>query len=99
MEALAQLDLSLTRLSKSKFRHIILCGDFNCPGVKWEDCYVQDDADDIPIQKELLDLSIRHGLTQAVNETTRYTTRLDLCFTLYYQQLPDQINKCHPRHL
>ena len=79
--ALEQLDLSLANLNKSKFRHIILCGDFNCPAVDWEKSSVKDEADQPSIQQELLDLTIRHGLTQVVDQPTRKTNILDLCFT------------------
>ena len=78
---LHQLDLSLQEINKTTLKHIVLCGDFNCPGVDWETGSVKPNADQPHIQQKLIDISIQHGLTQVTNEPTREGNLLDLCFT------------------
>ena len=78
---LHQLDLSLQDINKTKFRHVILCGDFNCPGIDWETCSLKPGADDPDLQQQLIDISIQHGLTQLTDKPTRHPNILDLCFT------------------
>ena len=86
MPDLEQLDKSLLKLNKSKFRHIILCGDFNCPYINWDNHSVKDDPNitnkQPQIHQELLDITARHGLSQLVTEPTYIEgNMLDLCFT------------------
>ena len=80
---LQQLDLSLQEINKTKSRHVILCGDFNSPGIDWETYTVRPDADQKDLHQKLIDLAIDHGLTQ-VNTFPTFPTSgniLDLCFT------------------
>ena len=83
-EDLIQLDLSLSKLNQSsnKHKHIILCGDFNCPDILWASDKLKDDThQQRHIQEQLMDLATDHNLTQLVDEPTRYSNVLDLCFT------------------
>ena len=80
---LQQLDKSLQEINKTKSRHVILCGDFNSPGIDWETYTVRPNAEQPDLHQKLIDLAIDHNLTQ-VNRFPTYPTSgniLDLCFT------------------
>ncbi|XP_053380040.1 uncharacterized protein LOC128548699 [Mercenaria mercenaria] len=79
---LTQLDNSLEKLTNSgKNKHIILGGDFNCPDIDWDNLQVTPNAPDKAVQQALIDISIKHGLTQVHNQPTRQESILDLVFT------------------
>ena len=86
MTDLRKLDESLSKLQERNDKHIMLCGDFNCPDIDWETLSVPLSSTErlIPerdVQQRLVDISIDHGLTQVHQEPTREGNILDLVFT------------------
>ena len=82
MNDLIQLDNSLEKLTNiGKNKHILMGGDFNCPDIDWENLQVKPNAPDKAIQQALIDITIKHGLTQVHNQPTRQESILDLVFT------------------
>lgn len=77
---LDMLDESLTKLM-SKPRDVILAGDFNCPDVNWENNSVPPGAPNRVVQQQLVDIMVKHCLTQVHNQPTREDNILDLVFT------------------
>ena len=80
---LDQLEPSLDLLNGSKPKHLILCGDFNCPDIDWETIKVSKDpsVQDRNIHQRLIDLTSEHKLTQIHDQPTRNGKLLDLVFT------------------
>ena len=83
---LEALDASLDLVNEKGNRHLILCGDFNCPNIDWKTHTVIDGingnpAQDRPVQEKLIDLTQSHSLTQLQEEATRHQNTLDLTFT------------------
>ena len=78
---LVQLEASLAQLNGTRQKHIIVCGDFNCPDIDWSKHCTNPVADQWEVQQQLLDLSTSHRLTQIVEEPTRQGNILDLCLT------------------
>ena len=77
---LSKLDESLAKLS-SKGKHVILCGDFNCPGIDWSSLTLKPKSDDPQVQQKLIDISLAHNLSQVHESATREKNILDLVFT------------------
>ena len=78
---LTHLQKSLEKLNTVRQKHVIICGDFNCPDIDWNTCCINKNADNREIQQQLLDIASDHCLTQVVHEPTRQNNILDLCFT------------------
>ena len=76
---LDQLDASLQQLS-DKSRDFIICGDFNCSDVDWETGTVPPGASERPVQEKLVELSLKHHLSQIHELPTRQGSHLDLVF-------------------
>ena len=77
-----RLDESLKQVTNNKNgRHIILAGDSNCPDINWEKMTVNKGAADREVQQALLDLTIKHGLSQVHDQPSRDNNLLDLVFT------------------
>ena len=77
---LEALDASLDLVNEKGNRHLILCGDFNCPNIDWKTHTVIDGingnpAQDRPVQEKLIDLTQSHSLTQLQEEATRHHDR------------------------
>ena len=70
---LDRLAESLRKLNSSKPKHLILCGDFNCPNIIWDNLTVRNDpsVQDRNIQQQLIDLSVEFDLAQVHEEPTR----------------------------
>ena len=81
LQDLQYLEKSLDALNDKRNRHIILCGDFNCPSINWKESKVDLEAADRIVQEKLVDVAIDHSLTQVQEEPTRYNNLLDLTFT------------------
>ena len=81
MPDLTYLETSLDNVNKDGKRHIVLCGDFNCPGIDWKLNEVIPEAADRLIQEKLVDITHKHSLTQLQEEATRFDNILDLTFT------------------
>ena len=47
------LEKSLDTLNEKGNRHIILCGDFNCPNIDWKTTSVKENANDRIVQEKL----------------------------------------------
>lgn len=77
---LNELDRSLTLISEHKDRHVVLLGDFNCPGIDWPTLSVLSPPDK-EIHQKLIDISVNNNLTQMQEEPTRESSNLDLYFT------------------
>ena len=75
------LDTSLLKVNEKGNRHMILCGDFNCPDIDWKNHQTSNGADDRLVQEKLVDIAQTHSLTQLQKEPTRYNNILDLTFT------------------
>ena len=87
-----ELDLSISKLRSAKQNsNIILCGDFNLPGIEWSSCSVRSGAQDTTSCTKLLDISTNYNLEQLVAEPTRGHNILDLCLT----SIPGLTNKCY----
>ena len=77
-----ELDKILTKLAnRSKQKHTILCGDFNCPDIIWDKGHVKPGAADRDIQQMVIDTTTNANLVQIHNEATRQKALLDLVFT------------------
>ena len=76
-----ELQRSLELVKGDKDRHIILCGDFNCPNIDWSTSTVDQAAPDKAIQQALIDISVTFNLTQVNQSSTRESNLLDLAFT------------------
>ena len=82
------LEKSLDTLNEKGNRHIILCGDFNCPNIDWKTTSVKENATDQIVQEKLVDVALNHrpqdsdhSLVQVQEDATRYENLLDLTFT------------------
>ncbi|KAI8494422.1 hypothetical protein Bbelb_276480 [Branchiostoma belcheri] len=77
--SLDELDRSIGKMgAKINFDNVIILGDFNTPGIKW-DTTVADNSQAYTGQAEkLLNLMDNHGLFQTVQEPTRNGNLLDL---------------------
>ena len=80
---LDRLAESLRKLNSSKPKHLILCGDLNCPHIIWDNLTVRNDPNvqDRNTQQQLIDLSVESDLTQVHEEPTRNVNLLDLVIT------------------
>jgi len=76
---------------KQKFPHsqIILGGDFNCPGINWQNGTLLNLYVSCHFQEKLIPLSQNNCYFQVVTFPTR---EQDLCFTIH----PDSVLKCKP---
>ena len=88
MSDLTELEKSLNLLNKKDNRHVILCGDFNCPHINWKTGTVEENHDtcamamqDRGIQEKLVDVALNNSLTQLQDGPTRYKNLLDLIFS------------------
>lgn len=80
---LQDLKEALEKLNGNKQKHLILCGDFNCPDISWDSLCVQNSTStqDKHVQQLLIDLSVEFNLTQMHDKPTREQNLLDLVFT------------------
>jgi len=78
---IGQLSESLLRMQPGKDKDIILCGDFNCPDISWDQFSLTPTATDRKVQQALLDMATEHHLTQIHREPTKEDNLLDLVFT------------------
>ena len=74
---------SLKFLNSSKPKHLILCGDFNCPDIDWNTLTVSSDpkVQDRSVQQHLVDTMAEFNLTQIHEDPTRDRNLLVLVFT------------------
>lgn len=74
---------SLNFLNSSKPKHLILCGDFNCPDIDWNTLTIPSDpkVQDRSVQQHLVDTMTAFNLMQILEEPTRDHNLLDLVFT------------------
>ena len=73
--------INLVTDNGTKDRDILLAGDFNCPGINWNNNTVSTDADDRPIQEAILDITSNAYLTQVHDQPTRLSNTIDLVLT------------------
>jgi hypothetical protein len=78
---LHNLDRSLQKITEKRDRHIVLCGDFNCPDINWDTHTVPPGASDRQVQQQLIDLAEKFNLHQMQDRPTRENNILDLVFT------------------
>ena len=57
LQDLQYLEKSLDTLNDKRNRHIILCGDFNCPSINWKESKVDLEAADRIVQEKLVDVA------------------------------------------
>ena len=90
---LDDLQLSIADV-KQKFprSQIILGGDFNCPGINWQNGTLLDSYVSRYFREKLISLSQNNHLFQVVPFLTRVQNILDLGFTTH----PDSILDCKP---
>ena len=79
---------------KQKYPHtqIILGGDFNCPGIDWENSTLINSYVSCHFREKLIDLSHNYQLSQLVTFPIRAQNVLDLCFTTN----PNSVISCEP---
>jgi len=79
---------------KQKFprSRIILGGDFNCPGINWQNGTLLDSYVSCQFREKLISLSQNNCLFQVVTFPTREQNILDLRFTTH----PDLVLDCKP---
>jgi len=79
---------------KQKYPHtqIVLGGDFNCPGIDWENSTLINSYVSCHFREKLIDLSHNNQLSQLVTFPTRAQNVLDLCFTTN----PNSVTSCEP---
>jgi hypothetical protein len=80
MKHVDELELSLSTLCGGKEKHLILCGDFNCPDIDWNTMNVAQHAQDRPVQSALAETATRWNLSQVHEHPTRGENLLDLYF-------------------
>ena len=91
IEVISDLENLLPQVrQRSKEAVIILGGDFNLPGINWDQLTTQAGAPDTAHCNKLLDITQAHTLEQMVKEPTRGSNILDLCFT----SAPGLVEKC-----
>ena len=71
----------LTELNKNPRAGLIIAGDFNAPGINWNNLTVQPEAYNKGMCQRLIDLFGSFELTQLVHEPTRHKAILDLFCT------------------
>eukprot|EP00745_Piridium_sociabile_P040062 TRINITY_DN76314_c0_g1_i2.p1 TRINITY_DN76314_c0_g1~~TRINITY_DN76314_c0_g1_i2.p1 ORF type:complete len:1167 (+),score=240.29 TRINITY_DN76314_c0_g1_i2:25-3525(+) len=77
-----ELNKSLEKATPAnKPRQLILCGDFNCPDVNWENGTTTPGAPQRQVQEALVDATASAQLTQVHAEPTRGPNILSLVFT------------------
>lgn len=81
MKHLKNLEASLAKIAENPNRNILLCGDFNCPDIDWENHIVPPGAPERLVQQKLVALAEEYGLHQVQEEPTRERNILDLVFT------------------
>ena len=83
MTDLNNLRQSLELLNKSKPKHLVLCGDFNCPNIDWDKLCLKHSktTQDRNEQQYLIEIMSEFNLSQMHNEPTREDNLLDLVFT------------------
>ena len=74
------LNDSLSKIQSNKEKHIILCGDCNCPHINWDTHSVPPSFPDREVQEALVDLAADHHLTQIHQTPTMGDNLLDLVF-------------------
>ena len=81
VETLNELDKSLKKFTSNgtQNKQIVLAGDFNCPGIDWDQCIVDPRSKDGATQQMLIDITAH--LTQVHMSPTREDNLLDLVFT------------------
>ena len=80
--SISQLDDSISQLKREhKNATIIVGGDFNLPGIDWENLSIRPGAPDRTQCQSLLDIMNLHNLQQINLQPTRGSNILDLCFT------------------
>ena len=89
IQDLTSLDLSLNAVNEKGNRHLIVCGDFNCPDIEWSSHSIGTGVADKATQETLVDIAQHHSLTQMQEEPTRQQNILDLTFT----NIPSLIKK------
>jgi len=79
---------------KQNYPHtqIVLGGDFNCPGIDWENSTLINSYISCHFREKLIDLSHNSQLPQLVTFPTRAQNVLDLCFTTN----PNSVTSCEP---
>ncbi len=91
LEDLVALRASLEALPQNaNTKTTILAGDFNAPGILWEDGSIKPSCDKPSINREVLDIANDHGLTQMQKGPTRENNLLDL----YLTNNPTLIRSC-----
>ena len=83
MTDLNNLRQSLELLNKSKPKHLVLCGDFNCPDIDWDKLCLKHSktTQDKNEQQHLIEIMSDFNLSQMHSEPTREENLLDLVFT------------------
>ena len=80
MKSIAELEKSLDMLA-DQGKHIILCGDFNCPDIDWSTKSLNQNCADRQVQQSIIDLTTKYNLSQVHETPTRGENLLDLVFT------------------
>ena len=76
-----EFNKSLSLLSQTGTKDIIIAGDLNCPDINWDSCTVSSSASDRQLQQELADVTSSAALTQVHTQPTRLSAILDVIFT------------------
>ena len=80
-DVLEQLNISLSKIDRSKFPDIWLVGDFNLSGIDWPSQSTQPNCPKPGLCRQLINIVNDHGLEQIVAEPTRRDNISDLFFT------------------
>ena len=82
MTDLNNLRQSLELQNKSKPKHLVLCGDFNCPDIDWDKLCLKHSktTQDRNEQQHLIEIMSDFNLSQMHSEPTREENLLDLVF-------------------
>ena len=92
IDTVRELEKSLELLDEKNDRHIVLCGDFNCPDVNWPTYTVNSKCQDSQIQQNLADVASSYNLTQVHESPTREDNLLDLIFTSVPSLIKSSVN-------
>ena len=78
-----QTNKTLDKLTQDGAKNVdvILGGDFNCPGINWDNNTVSPTANDREVQQSVIDITASNLSTQIHDQPTRGSNILDVIFT------------------
>ena len=92
VNSLRKLERSLELVTEGDNKHVILCGNFNCPDIDWSSHTVNSDGTDGQTHQMLIDIAQRFNLDQIHEQPTRGENLLDIVFTTFPTLVKSSVN-------